>query len=405
MLDFLKAKVDLVELSERQLVFRSAKKFKDGSRVTVRVAIPPGSNNLAKLDVMVQSSRPHADEGFVYVSRLVEGAVGETVTGERLRGAARKELSIRVRSPQLPGFRAMTLDVSATGLQIEVDANVAVGSMVTLTMEFDRHDLAPITTPAEVRWCKGMGDRARYRAGLMFKPDNPDLEKKLSVMGQFFESAAHADLRSLLESANMLRDDGANRRDVPLPPPPSEPVAKADQKSRLNLGAIDRAAAPPPPPPPPPPIPTAPPAPPAPPPLPTAPEAPPAPAEAAAAPTQPTPQIAPDPVPGDGYTDIPINATLRGYAWELEQETLVVMMRSPGGDDQPLAFPDCRTVRDFFCHDGSPVTLLRVRLQSKLLDETHQAWDVGIRKHYQFLDANLRVVLEVTSAPCCPALG
>ncbi|MCA9793633.1 MAG: PilZ domain-containing protein [Candidatus Eremiobacteraeota bacterium] len=404
MLDFLKTKVDLVELSERQLVFRSAKKFKEGSKVTVRVAIPPSSNNLAKLDVMVQSSRPHADDGFVYVSRLVEGAVGETVTGERLRGAARKELSIRVRSPQLPGFRAMTLDVSATGLQIEVDGDVAVGSIVNLTMEFDRHDLAPITTPAEVRWCRGMGDRARYRAGLMFKPNSPDLEQKLSIMGQFFESAANADLRSLLESANMLRDDNVNRRDVPLPPPPSEPVSKADQKTPLNLGAIDRAAAPapPPPPPPPPPIPTAPPAPP---PIPTAPAIPETAAVEAPAAPPPKPQVAPDPIPGDGYTDIPINATLRGYAWELEQETLVVMMRSPGGDDQPLAFPDCRTVRDFYCHDGSAVTLLRVRLQSKLLEETHQDWDVGIRKHYQFLDANLRVVLEVTSAPCCPALG
>ncbi len=370
MLDFLKPKVELVELKAEQLVFRSTKKFREGANTSLRVSLPEGSNNTTTVDVKILGKRDHEEGGYVYVSRLqVPPKSEQVVTGSALRSAARKDLSIRVRSPKLPGFSAMTLDVSATGLRIEMGGELSVGEIIPLTLEFDRHDLPPITTPAEVRWCRaGFDDRSRAKAGFMFRPDSLETEKLLQAMGDFFTSAAQADLRTLLGSANMLRDETTHiRRDLPETPPPSEPVPEAKSKQTLALGARDPEL------------------------------------ERQKATQAPPPEPQPAPAQSQpAYTDIPVNARIRAYAFEIEEETLVVMLQS-GDDIQGLAFPDCRTCRDYRCVDGGEITILRVRLESPLLKETRRDWDVGQRFHYQFLDDREQVVQEIISGACLPA--
>ncbi len=249
MLGFLKSKVDLVELNSNQIVFRATKQFKEGSQHSVRVAIPPGSGKLTTLSVHIHSVR--TDElGHIHVGQLLDGPiVEEKVTGEALRSADRAELAIRVMSPKLPGFRAMTVDLSATGLQIEMDGPLEVGAELPMKLEFDRFDLDSIECPVQVRWCRVSNERGRYRAGFMFLPEDADKEQKLQIMGEFFNTASQADLRDLLARSGMIRSEelpmpgdvilepqtgpsktlalGANEGGGEAPAPPAPPEAPA----------------------------------------------------------------------------------------------------------------------------------------------------------------------------------
>ena len=405
MLDFFKPKVELVELDERQLVFRSNRKFKEGAQTRVRVEIPPGSAKTTALDIQVNSVRSEDDGVFVYVSHLVSMQFSEKITGEALRGAPRRELSVRVLSPKLPGFRGMTIDISATGLRIDMDGPLEVGQVIPITLEFDRFDLDSLECPAEVRWCRMSGaGRTRYMAGFHFLPTDEDMERALHAMGAFFEANSQFGLKELLERSATI---GA----ADLTPKPQEkPEAISLGTANKNEGAVEQRPTPPPPAPPPipggdphvnpatrpaaqAPTPTSDPAA-------TATAAAPVPTQA---PTEPHPNPRPAlPRPGESeqYTDIPVHAQLVGYGWELEQETLSVILRKDDARDQELQFPDCRRVSDQRCFDGQKATLLRVRLDSLLLRQARETWDVGTRKHYQFLAADGQVILEIISGPC-----
>lgn len=415
MLDFFKPKVELVELDERQLVFRSNRKFKEGTQTRVRVEIPPGSSKTTALDIQVSSVRSETDDVYVYVARLVAVQFNEKITGEQLRASPRRELSVRVISPKLPGFRGMTIDISATGLRLDMDGPLEVGQVIPITLEFDRFDLDSLECPAEVRWCRMSGvGRTRYMAGFHFLPTDEDMEKALHAMGAFFDANSRAGLKELLERSATIGSADLSHH------PQQKPEAISLGTANRNEGAVEERPTAPPPPEPPPlpggaphmnpamrPAAAAPQAPAAP--VPNAEPVPPAaaaaPAAAVAAPAPATPHPNPQPAlprPGESekYTDIPVHAQLVGYGWELEQETLTIILRKDDARDQELQFPDCRRVSDQRCFDGQKAAILRVRLDSVLLRQARETWDVGTRKHYQFIATDGQVIMELISGPC-----
>jgi len=224
MLSFLNAIVELVDMRDGQVLFRSNKAYEIGKKVSVRMVLPPGSGKIVNITVVIVSSRELENGGTLYVSQLTEemlASFSSDISDKALRRASRHHLGIRVMSKQLPGYWGMTVDLSRTGLQLELDGPVAVGQLLEMKMEFDRFDLPTVKAEAEVRWCRAQGDK--YRAGVQFHLDDPQVKETIDKVADFFEHRAHADLETLLHQAKLTEKS---------PEPAPVPAAAAPKERR-----------------------------------------------------------------------------------------------------------------------------------------------------------------------------
>ncbi len=204
MLSFLSAIVELVDMRDGQVLFRSNKLYEPGKKVSVRMVLPPGSGKIANISVIIVSSRELEGGGTLYVSRLTDEVMAEfssDFSDKALRRASRHNLGIRVMSKHLPGYWGMTIDLSRSGLQLELDGPLVVGQVIEMKMEFDRFDLPTVTCEAEVRWCRASNDK--YRAGMQFRIEDPKVKATIDKVADFFEHRAHADLETLLNQAKL----------------------------------------------------------------------------------------------------------------------------------------------------------------------------------------------------------
>jgi hypothetical protein len=67
----------------------------------------------------------------------------------------------------LPGFKAISVDFSTGGLQVEAEGEVAVGREIQIRLEFDAAGLAPLECLARVAW-SAPRPRSRAVLGLQF---------------------------------------------------------------------------------------------------------------------------------------------------------------------------------------------------------------------------------------------
>lgn len=126
------------------------------------------------------------------------------------RDGDRHDVSYRVMSRGLPGYTAITTDLSRSGVQLEASGPMAEGEELLLNLEFDREELADFSCPACVVWCKQDGARrGRFRVGMTFSPATDDERRNLSLMATVLQARTEADLRVLLEEANRLDPERA----------------------------------------------------------------------------------------------------------------------------------------------------------------------------------------------------
>ncbi|MBI3927819.1 MAG: PilZ domain-containing protein [Armatimonadetes bacterium] len=69
-----------------------------------------------------------------------------------VRRPGRLDCRIRVCSPELPGFQAMSVDFSTTGLQIEAQATMPLGQILPLNLHIDMADFPVLGARARVAW-------------------------------------------------------------------------------------------------------------------------------------------------------------------------------------------------------------------------------------------------------------
>lgn len=345
MLTFLQATVELVELKDGLFVFRAPKRFPEGKEAQVRVALTPGK--LSTLRVHVETVRPSEGGKSVHVSRVLGEApeleVSGAAQGAALRNATRHTLGLRVMSRDLPGFHGMTVDLSRTGVQLEITGMVEVGKRVALSLEFDRFDLPKLDCVAHVMWCRShqvrenqrVGRDNKYRAGLKFDENQgPEVHALITQIADFFEQRSHEDLGSLLDQARLLKDEetpaSVNRPVAPAPPPPrvSVPITAGQRTSFV----------------------------------------------------------------------MPVNAFVSGYRWELTG-TLLLVLRTGDGEDHGLEFPNCRTVRDQSCGQHGVAVAMRTSSDSELTRWAAQQYGAAPWRHYEFLDGQGTVTVEVVSTP------
>ena len=80
----------------------------------------------------------------------------------------------------------------------------------------------------------------------------------------------------------------------------------------------------------------------------------------------------------------------------------MVRLLAESGESQSLIFPEARYFADHGFEEHPDVRGLRSFRQSELLTQLQRPDDLGTSKHYQLLDSEGTVVLEIVSSQCRP---
>ena len=200
MLDFLFAPevVEFVGLEDRKLTFRCKKAYKVGQTARIKVGIPTeNGKHPLQLPVVVKAVRRLEDgsKNFIVTSEVPSKsnplesirAMVDSVAAQGVKGARRRpryKLSLRTLSKDFPGFKAVSVDFNALGIQVQTEGPLPEGKEVTLDMELEKADLPHVLCKAVVRWWTQV-ERKRYLIGLEFIGISEELSAELKEFEEF----------------------------------------------------------------------------------------------------------------------------------------------------------------------------------------------------------------------------
>lgn len=252
------------------------------------------------------------------------------------RGQPRHSMRFAVRSRGLPGFRAITADLSQTGAQLETEGPMQEGAELILEMEFDREDIRDFDCPAQVVWSIQDEHGRHYRTGVVFQPADDAQRTALARMATVLQARSESDLETLLDEAKMLDPE------------------RAETFTRVR-------------------------------------------AQASAQGSQPAGKRGVLPFLG---IFIPIRMAIEGYQWERRTGLLTLLFVDAGGQEHRLYYPGCRLLTDYGCAARPVVEGLFCTPHSDVIKRLPKPPTDAGWKHYRFLMADRQPVLELVSAPC-----
>lgn len=414
MLGFLKPRGELVEIHGRTVVFLSTKPFKVEQKFEVKLWMPEPSKESFSVPVKVLSCRS-GPEGFYVVVSTAEGRREPPPRlGYSVRGFPRAPHRVTIKSEGIPGFRAVTKDLSRGGFCAELDGELPEGKILNVHFEFDDPPGWTLDLQARVAWTS-WGGQNRYDTGFAF------LEAPISAMA--------------LEQLSQWIEHRANHELVPFSPPqklpprrPNEPPNQLPRQDRplgdddptpLGLPAVGDDD----------PTPTG---------LPTLPQPPPVrrsiplnvpqpvalerPSTFSSPSKRPkassSPESADDTIlvklpknisaSGDDTTEsedvglhIRFQARLRGWAWEALDDALSLVLEDEHGDDHWLEFVACRGFQARCRKRDTCLTGMAIATESAMLTELTRDEEVeGGWIHYRLYDDHQRTVVDIVAREC-----
>jgi len=218
MLGFLKPRGELVELSGRQVVFLADKPYERDSQFAVRLSLPEPSKQKLDLEVRVLRQRPAPEKKYVIVAVVETLRDFPDMTGRPLRMNRREPHRLTLQSGDLPGYRAVTSDLSLGGFKTELEGELVVGDVITITFHFDNPQGASIDLFAEVTWVENKGG-GRFLTGFMFC-DQGRHEENFQWFKDWFVNFGQAEVKRL------FKPDAGKK----LPPVPAKPEPKPSEE-------------------------------------------------------------------------------------------------------------------------------------------------------------------------------
>lgn len=240
--------VEFVSLVDRRLTFKCKKAYKSGQTVRVRVEIPTEAGpQTIQLPVVVTSQRAIPGEKMrIAVSDVPAGSnilaqirqVMDTaaVTQKGDAGARRRprhRLSLRLLSKDLPGFKALSVDYNALGLQIQTEGEIPVGKILALNIELEGGNMPRVLCQGKVCWCQHV-ERKRYMIGVEFVNLPPQIEQELEDFEKLLLQRQRSDIQAKtsmgtvpLTDSDVYQGDSDTRSlgglpSTPPPPPPPQ---------------------------------------------------------------------------------------------------------------------------------------------------------------------------------------
>lgn len=195
--------VDFVDIKENQVVFLSKKPLRVGRDTPVRMSIKAaeGKSQMVSSRVFIQQSRPVEGGQLAYIGTLQTELPFQPVSNNNsdssaLRRGARVGCALRVMSPDIPDYAGVTVDLSATGLQLETRQALTLGKVVSLRIETHMAELESITVKARVAWCRRENKKA-FRSGLEFQLTD-EVRAQLDELGCYLRLREGANLTQLV---------------------------------------------------------------------------------------------------------------------------------------------------------------------------------------------------------------
>ena len=249
-------------------------------------------------------------------------------------------MKFRVRSRDLPAYRAITFDLSQTGVQLETEAALVAGAELDLDLEFDREDISNFGCRARVVWSRpDLHRRSRFRSGLAFLPEDDQQRTALARMATVLQTRSDADLETLLEEAKRLDPE------------------RAETFARVRASLVEQEKSHP---------------------------------ERSRTTRRELPMLG---------VFIPLRVAIEGYSWSRQSQMLEVQFVD-GAENHSLYFPHSRLLTDYGCSERPTVSGLFCTphsegIKSLAKPEPKVGW-----KHYRFLMPDRQPILELISWPC-----
>ncbi|MBT9587410.1 PilZ domain-containing protein [bacterium] len=257
-----------VDMREALITFWSKGKKTLGANIKVRFALPGTKAKSLDLTLRIVTSRPSgaAQKGYINVgiAHLPEEKLADIEEllraygtrpdlGTMGRRSQRLPNSLKVMGRELPGFVAVTVDISQHGVRINCQGILKVGLVVNLTLESDMASFENLQMRARTIWSWENKDGKGYLAGLEFIDLTPAQQDNLeqyckSLAGRLRGNVMH---RQIADGALVARPEVKEYDVLPAapskgqpPPPPTSP-----QKGPPPPPAWPGSPPPPPPPP------------------------------------------------------------------------------------------------------------------------------------------------------------
>lgn len=114
----------------------------------------------------------------VYRARLLEAETALRRLEIPVREMVRIPQAVRVSSPEIPKYFALTEDLSVTGVRLATKMALATGASLDMAMDLDDPSLPTIRVRGEVRWSAMKADGS-YHCGVQFVAIEPGQHRML----------------------------------------------------------------------------------------------------------------------------------------------------------------------------------------------------------------------------------
>lgn len=227
-----------IDENEGRITFGSQKSKKVGSTVRVRFHLVNASAPRIDLQVQILHCRKGVPgPGFVVAGKLLVAVHELPGVVDLLKGHSRRADSslsgrrserlaaiVKVTSRDLPGFQAVTSDISPHGVRIHCQAEVKPGTVATVQLETDLASLGQLTLQARCVWCTPQPANRNHACGFEFTALSEEAIDGLLAFCKFLSARQRGDIqqKQIMEGEiNAAPAPPAPSRMTSAPPPPS----------------------------------------------------------------------------------------------------------------------------------------------------------------------------------------
>jgi hypothetical protein len=205
--------VDFVDNDFDKVTVRSSKRFTLAKEHNVLLRMRPGKDvPLYPYRMFAIWEKPSAPihGGYTYGFRMVSpGEIPQEDQNEAGRQKERVGVVFRALSRKLPEFSAVTVDLSESGLQLEMRGALEVGEQLDMRIEADMTDWQEVAFRAKVMWCRAeevrRGERSSFLAGFQYVDPDETARQRIAELAKFISSSRTADVaQRTLSGADQL---------------------------------------------------------------------------------------------------------------------------------------------------------------------------------------------------------
>ncbi|MBI3928376.1 MAG: PilZ domain-containing protein [Armatimonadetes bacterium] len=185
MLDFLrrltpkkKPVVEVVDYAKGLVYFRCLNVALEKGLTEATAHLPDGEVVEAELEVLDCDNADYIYSGRVRqpltlgmkLAKHFPPALDEVKPWYEKREITRLDKVLMVMSPQLPGFKAVTYDITIAGVRLDCDGKLEPDTQIQLRMDFDDHRMQPLQMTGRTVWCRIKPASNKFWVGVKLDP-------------------------------------------------------------------------------------------------------------------------------------------------------------------------------------------------------------------------------------------